>query len=141
MNKVTNFFKGIGNFVEALNQYDRDDVHNDDDVRNDDGLHSHGVHEILSDIAPGLAKFVAKQVGGEVEKFLHDNKFQEPSVEKQQQIISDSKSQVSDQDTKASGPMALIWHIVTTVVKYVCLTCMYIILSHAKLINNQRLYV
>lgn len=141
MNKVANFFKGIGSFVEALNQYGRDDIHNDDNVRNDDGLHSHGVHEILSDVAPGLAKFVAKQVGGAVEEFFDNKKSQETSVEKQQKIISVSKEQVSDQDTKAFGPMVLIWNIVTTVVKYVCLTCMYIILSHAKLINNQRLYV
>ena len=141
MNRIANFFKGIGNFVEALNQYDRDDIHNDDDVRNDDGLHSKKIHDAMSKASSKVANFIGKIVGREVEKFLHDNKFQEPSVEKQQKMISLSKAQVSDQDTKSFGPMALIWHIVTTVVKYVCLTCMYIILSHAKLINNQRLYV
>ena len=141
MNKITNFFKGIGDFVEALNQYDRDDVHNDDNVRHKDDLHIHEVHDAMSKASSKVVKFIAKTVGGAVEEFFGNKKSQEPSVEKQQKMISLSKEQVSDQDTKSFGPMALIWHIVTTVVKYVCLTCMYIIFSHAKLINNQRLYV
>ncbi len=81
MNKITKFFGGISALVSTLSQDDRDDV------RNENCLHSRGIHDALSEISSKTASFIAKKVGGRVEKFLDDNKFSELPAEKLEDVF------------------------------------------------------
>lgn len=81
MNKIIKFFGGMSALVSTLSQDDRDNV------QNENCLHSRGIHDALSEISPKAASFIAKKVGGTVEKFLHDNKFSELPAEKLEDVF------------------------------------------------------
>lgn len=81
MEEIAKFIKGISALVSTLSQDDRDDV------RNENCLHSREIQDALSEISSKAASFIAKKVGGNVEKFLDDSKFLELPAEKLEDVI------------------------------------------------------
>lgn len=81
MNKIAKIVEVITGLGGTLSHDDRDDV------RNENCLHSREIQDALSEISSNVASFIAKKVGGKVEKFLDDSKFSELPAEKLDDVI------------------------------------------------------
>lgn len=81
MNKIAKIVEVITGLGGTLSHDDRDDV------RNENCLHSREIQDALSEISSKAASFIAKKVGGNVEKFLDDSKFLELPAEKLDDVL------------------------------------------------------